>query len=110
MSSRIYKVNEKLRKEVSVLIRSEISSDAIITVTNVDTSIDLKKAVVWVSVFGGDEGDVFERIQDKRPEIQKIINKNMPSKHVPLLEFKPDHSAEYAQKIEDILKSEKNRR
>ncbi len=108
MSERILKVNKKLRHEVSKLINSTIKTEAIITVTKVETTMDLKSAIVWISIYGGEERESLNEIEEKRKEIQKIINKNMFSKKVPLLSFEIDHSAAYAQRIDEILKNEKN--
>lgn len=103
--SRIEKINENLKKEISRYIEEEIPTDGIITVKDVDASKDIKNATVWVSLLGETEENFMEKIKEKRRDIQAFIAKKVTTKNIPILSFRIDHSGEYAQNIERILKN-----
>ena len=52
-SQRIQKVNELLKRELGKIILKELefSRDTLITITNVESSPDLREAKIWVSVI-----------------------------------------------------------
>lgn len=103
MSDRIRKINELLREEVSVSIAENIGKEDFITVTAVETTDDLKRAIVWVSVMG-DEEKAMADIMSKKSVIQHEVTSKMATKYTPKLEFKIDHSQAYVEKIEKLLK------
>lgn len=107
MSDRIVKVNELLKQIVADIINYEIESQGLITVKAVETTSDMKHADVWISILGDEEEAVQSAIEEKRREIQKTVNMKMASKNVPAIHFKVDKSGEYAQKIDELLKTTK---
>ena len=55
MSRRTEQVNELLRQELSGLLSREVRDprvSGIVSITSVDVSPDLRRAHVWVSVYG----------------------------------------------------------
>lgn len=108
MSNRIRKVNELLREEVSKIISEKLDRDDFVTVTAVETTEDLKHAVIWVSILSEEE-KTFKDLLSVRPEIQRGINEKLFMKFVPKLEFKIDHSQAAVAKIEELLKEDGNR-
>jgi len=107
MSDRIRKVNELIRSLVAESLLENISREHLFTVKAVETSRDLKRATVWVSVIGSEEGFLAE-LKEKQHEIRHDVTGKMYSKYTPLLEFKIDRSGEYAQKIENLLNGKKS--
>lgn len=105
MSNRIRKVNELVRERVSKAILRNISKDYFVTVTAVETSRDMKHAIIWVSIVGDEilEKKLISELEEKRKEIQKEVVYKMVSKYTPILEFKIDHSGEHAQRIQELL-------
>lgn len=105
MSNRIRKVNELVRERVSESISRNISKDFFVTVTAVETSRDMKHSTIWVSIVGNEkaEKNLIKELKEKRKEIQKEVVSEMVSKYTPILEFKIDHSGEYAQRIQELL-------
>ena len=58
MSHRIERVNQLIRQEISELLRREVKDPrlgGLISITEVDTSVDLKYARVYVSCLGTEE-------------------------------------------------------
>jgi ribosome-binding factor A len=103
MSHRIRKVNELIRELVSEILAETVSREYLFTVKAVETTRDLRHAIVWVSVMG-DEAKFLEELNLHRNEIQHDVTGKMASKYTPLLDFQIDHSEEYVQKIEGLLR------
>lgn len=108
MGDRIRKINELLREEVSLSIAENIGKEDFITVTAVETTDDLKHAVVWVSIMG-DEEKAMNDLLLKKSVIQHEVTSKMATRYTPKLEFKIDHSQEYVAKIEELLDEDKKR-
>ncbi|RJO60841.1 ribosome-binding factor A [candidate division WS5 bacterium] len=105
MSERIRKINALVAREVAdELSKTDLS--ALVTVKAVETTPDMKSATVWIGVLGGDEETVKAELEEKRRDIQQAVNAAVTAKYVPVLNFKIDHSGEYAEKIEELLKDE----
>lgn len=109
MSDRIRKINEMIREEAASAILERIGQENFITVTVVETSPDLKRSVIWVSVMG-DETKALEDLNANKSEIQHAITGKMATKYTPQIEFKIDHSQDYVQKIDELLKDDNKER
>jgi len=107
MSDRILKVNELLKQVVADIINHEVESKGLLTVKAVETTPDMKHADIWISVLGEDEVAALAVVEEKKRQIQRIVNTKMASKNVPAIHFKVDKSGEYAQKIDELLKMTK---
>lgn len=105
MSQRLRKVNELIKHLVANSIE-KIGIHGFVTVKAVETTRDMKHAVVWISVLADNEDEVIAEIEGKRQEIQMEINKKIKAKNVPAIHFKLDHSEKHAQKIEELLKDD----
>ncbi len=101
------RVNELIKRELSNLFERLIcpNFDCLITVTNVDTTPDLRKAKVHVSVYGNKErhGSVMRVILNERKEMQKQISRNIKLKYTPKLEFQLDDTPESADRVLRLL-------
>lgn len=105
MSDRIRKINELIREEASRAITEHISRDFFITVTNIETSRDLKSSTIWVSVMSR-EKEAMAALQEKKSAIQHEITGKMATKYTPKIEFMVDHSLDHAMRIEELLKND----
>ena len=103
MSQRILKVNNLLKEEISKLLQKEIQNGTFLTVTDVDTSPDLKRAEVWVSVYNREEEEAQKLLEEIAPSIQKALNKSLSLKYVPRIKFRIDKSPAHAARIEELL-------
>jgi len=109
MSNRMEKVNSLLQRYVSEIINNEINDprvQGVISVSSVSTTPDLKYAKVFLSIYnkiGAEE--TLKAINFASGYIRKLLSSKVEFRTTPSLTFELDTSAEYSQKINDILKS-----
>jgi ribosome-binding factor A len=107
-ANRIERVNEFILKEVSQMFLREIKDPRIgfITVTGVQTSLDLSHAKIFVSIMGEDEekDKAMEGLSSAAGYIRMQLKKRMSIKKIPDLHFLIDDSAEHGALIEKTLK------
>ena len=90
-SNRIVRVNELLKRELSNLSNLKNiapTNSILVSVTEVKTTSDLRKALVFISVFGGDdeiEKEVIQTLRKKRVELQHDISQVITLKFTPCL-------------------------
>jgi ribosome-binding factor A len=102
---RLLRVNELVKRELSALITREIDFEpALVTVSSVDVTPDLKNAHVFVSVLGSkSKSDVLEKLQAHRTILQADMAKSVVLKYTPHLVFHLDDSIERGTRIIKIL-------
>jgi len=106
MSKRISRVNELLQRELSEQLRQRYRSQAVkITISEVETSPDLRNATIFYSVLG-DESD----LRDARKLFRKVgkdlrqqVSQRITLKYFPNFEFVYDPSMERGSHILDLL-------
>lgn len=105
--SRMRRVNELLRETIADEIRTlKDPRIGFVTVTEVDTSPDLRNAVVYYSVLGPEEeqietGQVLARAA---PRIQAGVGRQVRLKYLPKLRFERDPSIEEGIRMHELLK------
>ncbi len=109
MSRRTQRVADVLRGELSDLLLRQVHDPRIklVSVTDVDVSPDLRRAVVKVSVLGEDEertGTV-EALQHARGFLRRELAHRLRMRVTPELVFELDRGAEHSQKIAELLES-----
>jgi ribosome-binding factor A len=106
---RIARVNEILKREIADLIeRGGIapSSSVLVSVVEVKTSSDLRNAVVFISVFGGNKEikqEVLKNLHKNRKDLQKKVSRDVVLKYTPILDFKLDDRLEAGDKVLSML-------
>jgi ribosome-binding factor A len=104
------RVNESIKEILGDAITTELKDPRIgfVTVTEVDTSPDLRAARVYVSVLGAEEER--ERslagLRSAHGFLQGKIASAMRMKRTPTLTFEYDESAERGDRISRLLKDE----
>ena len=112
-SQRQLRVGELVKQNLGELfIRNEAKIPSInsklITVTEVRMTPDLKTARVYVIPLGGiDTKETVKILTEYSHLVRKALSKRLDVKFLPKLTFVEDNSFEYAEKIEKIIK--KNR-
>ena len=112
-SQRQLRVGELVKQNLGQLfIRNEAKIPSInsklITVTEVRMTPDLKTARVYVIPLGGiDTKETVKILTEYSHLVRKALSKRLDIKFLPKLTFVEDNSFEYAEKIEKIIK--KNR-
>ena len=112
-SQRQLRVGELVKQNLGELfIRNEAKipnlNSKLITVTEVRMTPDLKTARVYVIPLGGINTKETVRILTEYSHIvRKALSKRLDIKFLPKLTFVEDNSFEYAEKIEKIIKKNK---
>lgn len=104
---RMRKVNELLREVIADAVTSlKDPGLGFLTITGVDTSPDLRTAVVFYSVLGGaeDREATAAALDRATPRIQAIEGSQIRMKYTPRLTFRVDASIEEGEKIDRLLK------
>ena len=97
-------MNELLKREISAVLQRDMEfTDSLVTVSGVEVTQDLKEAKVFVSVLGGNEKWVMDKLADERGAIQAKVMKRVVLKNTPVLSFRSDHSAERGVDIVNLL-------
>ncbi len=113
-SQRQLRVGELVKQNLGQLfIRNEAKIPLIntkaITVTEVRMTPDLKTARVYVIPLGGiDTKETVKILTEYAHLVRKALSKRLDIKFLPKLTFVEDNSFEYAEKIERIIKENKN--
>ena len=105
MKHRILRVNELVKRELSVIIAREINfENALVTVRHVDVTKDLKKAHVYISILGSEKSAVIlEQLETRRTAMQAELARHVVLKYTPQLVFHKDNSIERGVRVIDIL-------
>ncbi|MFN2508595.1 MAG: 30S ribosome-binding factor RbfA [Chthoniobacterales bacterium] len=105
MKHRLLRVNEIVRRELSMIITRDLSfDDVLVTVNQVDVTPDLRSAHVFVSVLGkGSSKGVIAQLDANRVALQAELSKHVVLKYTPHLVFHLDESIERGARIFQIL-------
>ena len=113
-SQRQLRVGELVKQNLGELfIRNEAKIPSInsklVTVTEVRMTPDLKTARVYVIPLGGiDTKETVKILTEFSHLVRKALSKRLDIKFLPKLTFIEDNSFEYAEKIEKIIKKNKD--
>src|SRR5688572_10098471 len=109
MTARTDRVDELLRQEISDLLAREIADPAVgfVTVTDVETTPDLRHARVWVSVIGHPDDRVasIRALQHAMPFIRAQLGKRLRIKRIPEFAVRLDESVERGSRVLQLLDS-----
>jgi ribosome-binding factor A len=105
---RLNRVNDTIRKELSELLLREIRDprlSGLLSVTQVDTSKDLRFAKVFVSVMGSEEDkkQVEEGLAAASGYLRRGLGERLTLRYVPALSFYRDESIERGSRLLDII-------
>ena len=107
--SRLSRVSSEIRKTLAAQL-NELGRNnklGIVSVTKVDTSPDLRKATVYISVFGNEQQaeKYMELVNQSSGSLQKIISTRLRLKRTPLLQFALDDVLANESRIKELLRS-----
>jgi ribosome-binding factor A len=109
VSRRTDRVSDLLRAELSDLLLREVHDPRVklASVTTVDVTPDLRRAVVKISVLGDDEQRqaTIEGLRHARGFLRTELARRLRLRATPELVFELDRGAEQSQKISDLLES-----
>ena len=113
-SQRQLRVGELVKQSLGeIFIRDEAKIPSInsklITVTEVRMTPDLKTARIYVIPLGGiDTKETVKILTEYSHLVRRALSKRLDIKFLPKLTFVEDNSFEYAEKIERIIKKNKD--
>ncbi|NMA85419.1 MAG: 30S ribosome-binding factor RbfA [Epulopiscium sp.] len=107
--TRLIRINEEIRKEISQLINHELKDpriQSLISVLRVETTNDLKQTKVFVSMLGTEEEkkEALEGLKSAGGFIRKELAKRINLRNTPEVLFKLDESIEYSMHLEQLIK------
>lgn len=109
------RINEEVKREISTIIRNEIKDPrltAMVSVTDVKVTKDLRYAKVFVSIFGKDEeekNNTFLALKNASGYIRREIGQRINLRYNPQIIFQLDDSINYGMHIEQLIAKVKDR-
>ncbi|HIW49107.1 MAG TPA: 30S ribosome-binding factor RbfA [Firmicutes bacterium] len=109
MKTRMIRINDELKKELSEILRKEIHDprvSAMTSVIRVETTTDLKYCKIFVSVLGNEEEkeSVMKGLKNAKGFIRHLLAERVNLRNTPELIFKLDDSVEYAVRMDQLIK------
>jgi ribosome-binding factor A len=105
-SPRMLKVNSTLREVLAEEIeRMSDSRLEMVSVTGVETSPNLRHAVVYIDVLAADATDALDALDRASHRLQSVVARQVRMKYTPVLEFEVDPGVSGGEKIDAILRS-----
>jgi ribosome-binding factor A len=105
---RLDRVNQLIKEEISTLLQRELKDPRLgfVTVTEVETSKDLRSAKVFVSVLGDERQWTasLAALASARGFVRNWLRQHLDLRVTPDLDFRADRSMEHAAKIQSLLK------
>lgn len=101
MVSRIDKINELIREQVSLEI-FKFCSDKFVSISSVDTSRDLSYCDIMI-LAPKDQDEIIKLLKENRSKIQSEISKKISLRKMPKIRFHLDNSFSYADRINKLL-------
>ena len=114
-SQRQLRVAEEVRHTlVKIFQRGELRDPQLagvsVTISEVRVSSDLRRAKAFVTPLGGGETEEFlAAIRRATPFIRRRLGQELTLKFVPIIAFYADISFDYAEHIDEVLKSSVSR-
>ncbi|NTW30000.1 MAG: ribosome-binding factor A [Candidatus Moranbacteria bacterium] len=106
MSRRIHQINELIQKHIGNILQKEVSFKAgiLVTVSKVDTTVDLRHSRISISTFPEQETDyVMKTLEHEHGKIQIALHKLLHMKPLPKISFRSDLTEQNADVIERLL-------
>lgn len=109
------RINEEVKREISNLIRNEIKDPrltAMISVTAVKVTKDLRYAKVFVSIFANSDEEKknnLDALKSAAGFVRKEIAQRINLRQSPQIIFELDDSIEYGMHIESLIEKTKGR-
>lgn len=107
------RLNELLREVIAdELTKIDDERLEFVTVTSVDVDAELNRGIVFFDSLAGEAGDeaILEVLDEHRRRIQSSIGRQVRAKKTPVLEFRPDNVLRAAERIDEVLRADRERR
>ena len=102
------RIQSEIMKRLSVLIKDSVRdprvTGCIIGITDVNVDPELSRALVNVSVYGGNGEQAVEGLNHSAGFLRARLKQLMEIRTMPALKFVLDRGAEYTAEIEELLR------
>lgn len=106
-SNRIGRINDEIQKEMATLLRTVKDprvADAMLTITHVDTTSDLRECRIYVSALNcKDDKGMMKGLKSASGFLRRELGNRMKLRYTPELQFILDDSIAYGAHILDML-------
>ena len=107
------RIGEEIRHELAIMVAGELKDpriEGLVTVTEVRVTPNLKHARVFVSVMGSEaeQSRTIRGLVAAMGYIRHELTERLQIRRAPEIHFILDHSEEYSQRIEELLRQTKN--
>jgi ribosome-binding factor A len=103
--SRTLRVNEVVRECLAdELERMSDPRLALVTITGVDVSPDLRHATVWYAALGRHEPELVSALSACAPHLRAVLGREVRLKYLPRLHFREDPAIETGARVEEIIR------
>lgn len=106
------RVGSTLREIIAdELVRIDDEDLAFVSVTDIDVDPELNRAIVYFDSLTGEDGDeeILDALGRHRVRLQSAIARQIRAKKTPILDFRPDLSIRSAERIDEILRADRER-
>jgi len=106
MSKRTEQVAATLQEQLGLQM-NKLELPFLTTISKVEVTPDLKHAKVWITVFSdkeADENKVLSKLAENNYDLQGAMYEYFKSKNVPRIHFAIDHSEQYSDHINKLLR------
>ena len=104
MSERQAKVGNLLKEHVATFVLHEANTDPMITITRVDMSPDLKRAIIFfTTISDGREEDALIFLKRNGSEMRTYLKRKALFKRIPHLDFMVDAGERHRQHIDEVM-------
>jgi ribosome-binding factor A len=105
MSERQGKVGNLIQECAARFIQHEANTNPLITITRVDISPDLKRAIIFFTTIpDGKEADALIFLKRSASELRQYLKENARLKRIPHLEFFLDAGERHRQHIDEVMR------
>ncbi len=103
---RVQEVSALLKREISQLCHETLAENfGLVTLTDIKVTADFKEATVFISCFEKEkEEEVLAKLEEVKPEYQRVLGRKLRMKFTPKISFKIDNYTRELDKVEKLLK------
>lgn len=105
MSQRLVQVNANLQRELSLILTELFDpKGALLTLTHVLVTPDLRQATVWISILNAHQPqELIKELNERSSEFYEALSKRVKMKYTPALTFCLDEQSEDQGRLEELF-------
>ncbi|MBP6881169.1 MAG: ribosome-binding factor A [Candidatus Pacebacteria bacterium] len=105
MSDRQIKVTGLIKELAASFVQQEANTDPLITITSVDASPDLRRAIIFFTTIpDGREKDALIFLKRNGTNMRNYFKQKMRIKNIPHLEFMVDAGERHRQHMDELVR------